>query len=448
MTILLEKCRIPPPPGAAAELTVPLSFLDIIWLHSNPVRRVLFYDYPCSNPHFVETIVPELKESLSLTLHNYLPVAGNLLYPSDTEKKHVIRYVTGDSVLLIITESSNDFDELVGNHAKDADQFYDLVPQMPPMIDDPDYKIVPILALQLTLFPDRGVCLGITNLHILGDASSTFRFLSAWASSNKFNDHEGESLPLFDRSVMKDSLRIGSIFWEAMGKDPSPFKTGSFPLPLPTNWVRATYVLTLDDIKKLKKMVLEKRPSVVQVSSFMVTISYVWSCLVKSGNEEVAGDLAEFLIFAVDVRGWVDPPVPANYFGNCIGNGMAKIEHEKLVGEEGFLIVVEAIVEQINNRVNKKNELLRGAENWIPQMKKYLGIRAMGVAGSPKFDASDIDFGWGKARKVEVVHLDGEKYVMSISKSREFEGGLEIGLSLPKEMIEAFASIFAQGLSS
>ncbi|KAL8502263.1 hypothetical protein ACS0TY_021403 [Phlomoides rotata] len=450
MTTLLEKCRISPPPGAAAGLTVSLSFQDIIWINYHPTRHLLFYDYPCSKSDFMETIVPKLKESLSLTLQNYLPVAGNLLYPSDTEKMPVIRYVSGDSVPLVIAESSNDFDELVGNHARDADQFYDLVPQMPPVIDDPDYKIVPVLALQLTLFPGRGICLGFANYHTLGDASSIVGFMSAWASVNRIEDckeivrKEGESLPFFDRSVMKDSIRIGSILWETMRK--VPFETESFPLP--TNRVRATFVLTLNDITKLKKMVLEKKPGIVQVSSFVVTASYVWSCLVKSVNEEVTGDVAEFFVFPVDARGRVDPPVPANFFGNCLGYGVPEIEHEKLVGEDGFVIAAEAIAEEIKNRVNKKNELLKEAENWASEWEKFMGIRALGVSGSPKFDLPNVDFGWGKARKLEVVHIDGEKYTMSICKSRNFEGGLEIGLSLPKEMMEAFASIFANGLSS
>ncbi|KAL7153236.1 hypothetical protein ABFS83_04G153100 [Erythranthe nasuta] len=65
--------------------------------------------------------------------------------------------------------------------------------------------------------------------------------------------------------------------------------------------------------------------------------------------------------------------------------------------------------------------------------EKFVGMRTVGVSGSPKFDLCDADFGLGRARKLEVVSIDGEKYSISLSKSNDSEGGLEIGSSLPKD---------------
>ncbi|KAK6134765.1 hypothetical protein DH2020_031499 [Rehmannia glutinosa] len=450
MATLLETCRVLPPP--TAELTVPLTFFDIRWIHFHPIRRLLFYDYPCSKEHFLDTLVPKLKQSLSLTLKHYLPLAGNLLYPLNIDdEKPVFRYVAGDSVSLTIAESSNGFDELVGNHARDADQFYDFVPEMPPVkLDEPNYKIVPVIALQVTLFPDSGICIGFANHHSIGDASSIVGFIRAWAS---ITQHGGDdefiltkqgdsSLPIFDRSVIKDPNGIDSIYWKVIRE--TPLKSSSFPLP--TNRVRATFILHRADIKKLKDLVWAKKPGLVHVSSFVVTTSYVWTCFAKSGEELVADDVLEFFGFAVDTRARVDPPVPANYFGNCFGYGIAKIEHIKLVGEEGFVIAAEAIAEDIKNRVNNKDQVLKGAENWLSEFEKLSQVRILGVSGSPKFDLCSADFGWGRAKKLEVLSIDGENYSMSLCKSADSEGGLEIGLSLPKERMEAFAAIFADGL--
>ncbi|KAK6134832.1 hypothetical protein DH2020_031421 [Rehmannia glutinosa] len=344
----------------------------------------------------------------------------------------VFRYVAGDSVSLTIAESSNGFDELVGNHARDADQFYDFVPEMPPVKNEPNYKIVPVIALQVTLFPDSGICIGFANHHSIGDASSIVGFIRAWAS---ITQHGGDdefiltkqgdsSLPIFDRSVIKDPNGIDSIYWKGPSHIYSP---------------RA-------DIKKLKDLVWAKKPGLVHVSSFVVTTSYVWTCFAKSGEELVADDVLEFFGFAVDTRARVDPPVPANYFGNCFGYGIAKIEHIKLVGEEGFVIAAEAIAEDIKNRVNNKDQVLKGAENWLSEFEKLSQVRILGVSGSPKFDLCSADFGWGRAKKLEVLSIDGEKYSMSLCKCADSDGGLEIGLSLPKERMEAFAAIFADGL--
>ncbi|KAL0308774.1 UNVERIFIED_CONTAM: Malonyl-coenzyme:anthocyanin 5-O-glucoside-6'''-O-malonyltransferase [Sesamum radiatum] len=417
-TSVLETCRVPAPPGATADLSVPLTFLDIAWLHFHPIRRLLFYDYPCSKPYFLETVAPKLKESLSLTLRHYLPVAGDLIFPLNSEKKPEIQYVAGDSaVSLTIAESGSDFDHLTAYHARDADQFYEFVPEIDPVTDESEY--------QKGLFKH-----GLRSAKLGGDHEQDFLTKHA------------ESLPILDRSVINDPLGIDTIFWKVIRE--VPLKSSSFPLP--TGRVRATYILRQADIKKLKDLVLAKKPGLLQVSSFIVTAAYVWTCFVKSEGQVDDDDVLEFFIFAADIRARIDPPVPANYFGNCLGYGAAKIEHEQLVGEEGFVMAAEAIAEQIKNRLNNKEQVLKGAENWLSEVKKMFGVRAMGVSGSPKFDLSSADFGWGRARKLEVVSIDGEKHSMSLCKSRDSEGGLEVGMSLPKPRMEAFAAIFEDGL--
>ncbi|KAL8031435.1 hypothetical protein ABFX02_13G024300 [Erythranthe guttata] len=451
MTTFLETCWIPPPPSsaaaAAAELELPLSFFDVLWLHFHPIRRLLFYEYSCSESHFSETLIPKLKESLSLTLKHYLPVAGNLLYPLNTAAhKPLLRYISGDSVSLKIAISGGNFDELVGNHPRDADQFYDFVPEIPPPTEDSEYKIVPVFALQVTLFPGRGICIGFSNLHSLGDARSIVGFMRSWASMCKLAGESELSPPIFDRSVINDPLRVDDIFWKAMGK--IPFTPSSFPLP--TNRVRATFTLRQSDIKKLKEMVLAKKPGLGHVSSFVVTASYIWTTLVKSADhveeEEEDQSMLECFVFAVDIRERVNPAVPTNYFGNCLSAGIAEIEHGKLVGEEGLLVAAEYMAEDIKNRINNKDEVLRGVENWMDGSKNHTWARAVGVSGSPRFDLCDADFGWGRARKLEVVSIDGERCSISLCKSNDSEGGLEIGLSMPKERMDAFAAAFADGL--
>ncbi|KAH6816892.1 hypothetical protein C2S51_000495 [Perilla frutescens var. frutescens] len=456
-TTVLETCGIQPPSCAADELSVPLSFFDILWVHSSsPVRRLIFYEHPCSNADFFETIIPKLKQSLSLTLKHYLPAPGNLLYPRDMENKPVIRYISGDSVPLTIAVSGCDFDDLTGDHARDSDQFYDFMPQMPPLIEEAEYKIVPLMALQVTLFSGRGICIGLSNHHCLGDARSIVGFMSAWASINRSGGDEeflsgnGDSLPLFDRRVFGDSGRIDDIYWNVMKGIPlNP--PSSFPLP--TKKVRASFTLRQTDITKLKNLVLSEDPSVVRVSSFVVTVAYIWSCLVKSGGVEAGENVDEMLIFPADGRGrpnaLFDPPVPVNYFGNCLGGGVVSVERKDLAADDGFLVAAAAIVDEMNKKIYNKEEFLSGQEKIVSEMRKYANMRMFNVTGSPKFDLTNGDFGWGKARKVENLSLDLKEYAITLSNSGgDGGGGLVVGMSLPKERMETFAAIFADGLNN
>ncbi|CAI9784433.1 unnamed protein product [Fraxinus pennsylvanica] len=447
MATQLEHCEIAPPNGKVTELTLPLTFFDIPWLYFHPIQRLLFYEFPCSKAYFMDTIIPSLKESLSLTLKHYIPLAGNILCPLSGEKP-VLRFVFQDSVPLIIAESNEDFNNLTANYARDADQFHPFVPELPPPKEEAQFKIIRAFCLQVTLFPDHGLCLGFTNHHAIGDASSIVGFIKAWASISKLAGDsqliEAKSLPCFDRSVVKDPRGIADMYWNQMKN----FKFLSSSLHLPTNKVRATYILHQTDIQKLKDSLLARKPGLVHPSSFVVTIAYVWTCLVKSGHgngEKVDPDESEYFSFAVDCRARMNPPVPANYFGNCIGGAIVIKKHQELIEKDGFFNAAESIAEMIRIKVNNKDEMMKGAENWLREFGDLVGKRLLSVAGSPKFDLYDADYGWGRPKKLEAVSIDGEDSI-SLCKSRDSEGGLEIGLSLPRTKMDAFAALFSSGL--
>ncbi|GER48198.1 HXXXD-type acyl-transferase family protein [Striga asiatica] len=457
MTAFIEICRVGPPPDSAAKCSLPLTYQDIFWLHFHPIRRLLFYDLSCSKPEFSDNLVPKLKHSLARVLKQYFPLAGKIVYPSDTseEDKPVIRFEPGDSVPLAIFESNDDFDLLVGNQPREADSFYDYIPQLPDIaIDSSGRKLLKLLALQVTLFPGRGVCIGIANHHAAGDASSIVGFIRAWASTCKLDrareSHEDYSLPVFDRSMIKDPRGFGSFIWNRAKRNQLTLS----PFPLPTKRVRATYIVSRAQIEKLKDLVSAEVPSFVHLSSFVVTSAYAWTCLAKSlsaveeeeksrvgGNDDV-----EFFMFTADIRARVDPPVPGNYFGNFLSGGLGRARNGELVGPGGFVLAARVIAEQVKHVVNDKDRVLERLEDRIEEIGSIVGKRVFSVSGSNRVDLYGADFGFGRARKVETLSIDGEKYAMSICKPRDFEGGLEIGLSLPKAVMDVFAGLFSDGL--
>ncbi|KAG6403253.1 hypothetical protein SASPL_135470 [Salvia splendens] len=429
-TTILERCRVAPPleGAAAAEQTLPVTFFDMPWLHFHPTQRLLFYKFPCSKAHFIDSILPNFKKSLSQTLKHFYPVAGSLFYPLNSDK---------------FLKS--------GDQPRVADDFYAFFSELPPSETSPEseFEKIPLITAQITLFPDAGVCVGFNNHHIVGDASSIVRFIKAWCSVAKFGSDDGllcssDSLPLFDRSVVSDPSGLLNHIWKQL----KSFRIESRPLEFPLNKVRSTCILQKRDIQKLRDFVQAKKPHVTHLSSFTITTAYVWSSLARSAaesGEEVADDEPEYFAFAVDGRSRTDPPVPAAYFGNCVGMGLVESTHSELRGGDGFLAAVELIGDEIANKMNKKEEFLRDAGEWVQTFGGLMAKRLFGVAGSPKFDLYDADFGWGKPEKLEPVSIDGDGS-MSLCKSREFEGGLEIGVSLPKKKMDAFANIFIEGL--
>ncbi|KAL0318225.1 UNVERIFIED_CONTAM: Anthocyanidin 3-O-glucoside 6''-O-acyltransferase [Sesamum calycinum] len=131
MSTILERSQISPGPDSAPEFSLPVVFFDaMVWVPPN--QSVLFYEFPCSKSHFLETIVPELQSSLSLTLTQFLPLAGNIIYPRKPGNKTVLRYETGNSVSFTVSESTADFNHLSGSHPRGCDEFYAFAPHLPP----------------------------------------------------------------------------------------------------------------------------------------------------------------------------------------------------------------------------------------------------------------------------------------------------------------------------
>ncbi|GLT34899.1 hypothetical protein SLA2020_093880 [Shorea laevis] len=123
---ILEDSRVSSPPGSVPTTTVPLTFFDILWLGSFPMQCLFFYEFPYPALHFTQTILPNLKTSLSHTLQRFFPYAGNLVFPPRPQQPYIL-YKEGDSFNFVVAESMANFNLLVGNHARTIGEFQPLL---------------------------------------------------------------------------------------------------------------------------------------------------------------------------------------------------------------------------------------------------------------------------------------------------------------------------------
>ncbi|XP_057492013.1 anthocyanin 5-aromatic acyltransferase-like [Actinidia eriantha] len=444
---VLEVCRVAPPPlspDSTAPKSLPLTFFDMLLLKFPPTQRLYFYETSHPTTTFLEVVVPKLKHSLSLTLQQYIPLAGNVTLTPDFSKL-IIEYVEGDTVSLTVAESEVDFYCLSGDNFREAKNFN---PFLPCLVGSETR--LPVLALQVTLFPNVGFSIGYAVHHGVLDGKTTTMFMHSWA----FICTRGEDstltpglTPLYDRTLIVDPYDFEttfSKFW--LGEDgPGNKSLTLWDMKAPLDSMLGTFLLSKDHIENIKTWVrfqwekkqLEK-PS-FHLSSFAITTAYTWFCLIKARQirtEKV------YLGINVDCRGRLKPPAPPNYFGNCITSVIVDVDSDELIGEDGVATAAKAISEAIERL---KDGVLEGKRDLIAKYKAIPPGRLIGIAGSPHFDFYKTNFGWGRPRKVETTSID-KTGSFSLSDSRDGSSWVEIGIVLRKHESEAFASVFASGL--
>ncbi|KAI3745038.1 hypothetical protein L1987_58138 [Smallanthus sonchifolius] len=442
---VLEESQVSPPPATIGDRSLPLTFFDFLWLRQPPIHYLFFYELLITQPQFIQTIIPNLKHSLSITLQHFFPFASNLfMFPTSTQKPE-IRYVEGDSIAVTFAECNLDFNELTGNHPRDCEMFYHLIP----LLGQPDKTLdstkIPLFSVQVTLFPNSGISIGMTNHHCLGDASTRFCFLKAWTSIARLGTDESflanGTLPDYDRVDKNPKLEESYLNYANVEIFKEDYEAPK--LCGPNDKVRGTFILPRTVLTRLKQFVSTQQPTLAYVSSFTVACSYIWSCLASTRE----ADELQLFGFTIDCRARMNPPLPAAYFGNCVGGCMAMEKSAKLTGKEGFGTAAKLIGESLHKTLTDKDGVVKEIESFGDLFANGIPTTTIGVAGTPKLKFYDLDFGWGKAKKIETISIDYNGSI-SMNACKEKSEDLEIGVCLPTNEMESFVCIFEDGLKT
>ncbi|GMY29691.1 Transferase domain-containing protein [Fagus crenata] len=464
---VLEQSHVSPPPGSVPTTSLPLTFLDIPWFLFSTMQRVFFYElpYPTTN-HFTQTILPNLKHSLSLALQLFFPLAAKLRLPPLPHMPHIL-YTEGDSVLLTIAESRCDFNHLIGNHARDVRESHPLVPKLlPPAISELDNtQVLPdLLAIQVTVFPNSGISIGITFSHLVADGRAFHHFMKSWACiyRKSIGDltclDKSVVLPFLSRDVIEiedpNGFKLSSMMKEYWSTWAEVWREGTSPIAdsVLSDKVRATFVLSRAQIGRLKSWVSiqymnNNEQETLYVSTFVVVCAIIWVCMIKTEDSEISdllhNDMLCYFCFVADIRNRHGVAVPATYFGNYLAVCFAQAKRKELMVENGIVTAVKAIGKKVQEL---ESGAFREAEKWMSGIKEVLESGPfVSVAGSPKLGVYETNFGWGRPKKSEVLHIDDSKSI-SLAESRDEEGGIEVGLALSRSKMENFKAILEQDL--
>ncbi|PKA66439.1 Malonyl-coenzyme A:anthocyanin 3-O-glucoside-6''-O-malonyltransferase [Apostasia shenzhenica] len=429
---VLERCRISPAPERTADCrpVLPLTYFDLLFLHFPPVQRVFFFDLPLTKSQLIDSELPKLKLSLSLALRRFYPLAGSIVLPGAGKAPYIF-CSNSDSVSFTVATSSDDFYDLSACYARAAARFRPIVPPI---------QAAALFSVQVTLFPTAGVAIATTVHHAAADGSAYTHFMKTWAAIAKLGESPALSVippPVFDRDLVTDPLGLEETFLKETENLKNDKSLEAWDISGRQDLVRVTFVFRREDLNRLARRVA------VPCSPYALVCGLTWACRARARGDRSAK--RERFGFVTGCRPRLRPTVPAAYFGNCLGICCVEMDREKLVGEGGAAAAAAAIWEVIRG-LEKEEGPFRRAEGWVEAMREYAAAAALTVAGSPKLGIYGVDFGWGRARKVELVSIERTSAV-ALAESREEEGGMEVGMALPESEMEVFVAGFVAELA-
>ncbi|XP_022762489.1 coumaroyl-CoA:anthocyanidin 3-O-glucoside-6''-O-coumaroyltransferase 1-like [Durio zibethinus] len=460
---IVDNIHVSAPAGSVPTTTLPLTYFDIPWFHSAPMQSLFFYEYLHPTSHFMQTTLPIFKHSLSLTLQHFFPLAAKLMCPPPPLKPYIL-YTDGDSVPLIIAESTADVNHLKANYPRDIKLLHPFVSQLPPStITSDGIRVLPIMAFKVTVFPNTGICIGMAHNHVAADGSAFMHFVRSWSSVCKskgdltFLDDVSRR-PFHNRDAIKDPAGCNDVALKGYWHWVSSWRENLGPTKeMSVDRVRATFVLTRDQILKLKQWLgiqcknNSNNFEELQISAFVVTCSIMWICMIKSQENELGAnsydvdDKFYYFLFAVDCRGRIEFPLPVTYFGNCLAPGIIRAKKGELMGVNGIVAAAKAIAKKVKEmEIGALKEVEKGPSN-LEEMFRSGHQYHVGISGSPKLRLYDMDYGWGRPIKIEFIHID-DGGSLSLAESRDEPGGMEVSLVLRENQMDAFTAAFAESL--
>uniref|UniRef100_A0A8R7U301 Anthocyanin 5-aromatic acyltransferase n=1 Tax=Triticum urartu TaxID=4572 RepID=A0A8R7U301_TRIUA len=284
----------------------------------------------------------------------------------------------------------------------------------------------------------RGLAIGMAVHHTACDGGTSTGFLHTWAAAS--TGAVRPPRPVINRTLVKDPTGLYDVFVKA--------KPTAGEMDHVKTWehrLLATFTLSKDDIQRVKD-VIASEAAPPRCSSLVATFGFMWSCHQRAKDAGSTGGDPTYLLFPVDHRSRMKPPVPDEYLGNCVGiaTHAAPMDRLAAAGAGGLFVACTAIAAAVK-------EAVRGIGSpktialWM-HLVREAGVAGMWtVAGSPRFRVYEVDFGFGRPAKMKNVSV-ARTGAMAVAEGRSSRGGIEVGISLPAAGMQSFQKCFQDAI--
>ncbi|KAK3119833.1 hypothetical protein QOZ80_9AG0676010 [Eleusine coracana subsp. coracana] len=365
-----------------------------------PVQRVLFYCLDAGTD--VDAIISILRDSLSHALRVFYPLSGRLRLSPGTANRYELHYRPDDAVAFTIAEYNDSHDRRQQPRRRRATGGFEARPAS-------------------AAAPGRR-----RRARVAGHGRQVRR-----PGAGRTGTQPPPVPPVIEGTLICDPTGLYDVFCPTVN-DASKFVKPS-STAADDKLLFATFVLSRAHLQRVKDVVAATRgvAPALRCSSLVATLGLIWSCFQRATNNKPDGRAC--LLFSVDHRPRMNPPLPEKFLGNCVGAAVAFASGSELAepGATGLSATCAAAI----------TDATSGSVTEVAP-----GMSVLSVAGSPRFRVYELDFRFGRPVKVDVVSV-ARTGAVAVAESRVGDGGMEVGLALPPDGMDAFWKCFADAVA-
>ncbi|KAJ1696463.1 hypothetical protein LUZ63_004975 [Rhynchospora breviuscula] len=377
----------------------------------------------------VETVKKALSEKL---LVSYFFLAGRINFNILQQRLELVCNNAG--ILFVGANSDLRLDEL-GDLSAPNPSFRDLIHELEGFDSLAD---TPVFTVQVTKFKCGGFSIGYATNHSILDGRSAAEMFQKLAAICRGDETALDNYVLnTDRSYIKarNPLQIKYDHKEYTKQTFSNFST-------PTSQTKVNPSLSdSTDAPRFELVTLNsnfismlKKKAMVKCSSFEAVVAHIWKCRAAAFYDDPTK--VSSVLFAVDIRGKMEPPLPDSFVGNAVITASASAVVEDLLVEP-FSFCVEMVKEGIQKVTN---EYVRSAIDWWEMHK---GVPAIidgnfFVSAWWKLPFHELDFGWGKPVYAGPLVTSMHEFVLLLPGQNG--DGINVWIALERDRMERFMS--------
>ncbi|CAM6036160.1 unnamed protein product [Sphagnum compactum] len=379
--------------------------------------------------------VSVIKDSLRKLLVLYYPMAGRLSLSEDFK----FQVQCEDQGVLFVEATADCFIADLGELYRPAPFMTQLVYNNPPMTAM-NILDSPLMCVQVTKFKCGGFVLGLSISHCMADAYVASELVLAWGELARGPvDNISHLVPHLDRTILKSRtpprIEFPHVEFDDVDEVCSPRTMTNHDQS--SKPICSSFIFSPQQVETVRRRILDDG-LVTKVTTFEALTALSWRA--RTQAVEMHPKQVARLVFAMNIRKKLDPPLPTRFMGNGVffGNATAtaaELTHNplshtvKLVQEAKALVTDQYIRSAIDYF-----EVTRARPKWVATLH---------IASWVGIPLEKVDFGWGQpVCMVPTNMMDDDAFIAPCGKDMK---SFQFFIGLPSSRA---VEIFRQCLSS